>query len=653
MEEDNSTKIKVAGTYVSPFKDVLVFDIEGCKINPNGRIDADNIKHKIWGAYSYNTNKVYFGKGSNFQDLLNKHKIIVGHNIKSFDMPIMERDLGINFRNILPIDLLEVLRDPPTKQQRDMAKKQGKTPMYGKGRNRIIGEFRIIGMTDNRLPNLRLDTIAKHGNKIFKDNDIYSEFFKEYKVDDFDYTILNKEDITEDDWKYIKSYLKQDIVVTKNIFEFLERYFRPLAEYLPLKDIKNLEYIHAPTGKYAYKVICKELELLEEYDSATRDKFPGAFVFLPTQEEYTPIDGEGYCRDFTSQHPSHIHSSNLCTPIELCEHKVNGECPKPYSGDGTIFKLNGTYCGCKKGKIEEFISKLLHLKIHYKKVKDPREYTIKILINSVYGLLSSPIFKNTYYKHTGPDTTLMSKQSTQFMANWVTKHGYTVTYGDTDSIYIMDPFRDKDKMNTIIKNGVKQIKDAMPFSDDRYAMGIDAEFSHIFFFQDEKSKDKRFKKKNYIYITKDNKVKINGLPLLKRNAPKLAKLIYTNYLEKEILRTKKIKFDKGYLTQLINFELEKDINIVQNIISVNPAEAYATMSQINAQISVKYFDSKDGLFKGIKHLRKGYGVGKGKFYCSLEEAKDLKLRELDLDTVWNVLEPFVKRSKQTSLFNYE
>jgi hypothetical protein len=84
-------------------------------------------------------------------------------------------------------------------------------------------------------------------------------------------------------------------------------------------------------------------------------------------------------------------------------------------------------------------------------------------------------------------------------------------------------------------------------------------------------------------------------------------------------------------------------------IKVNPAQSYTNPSQLQAQISEKYFEGKDGYFVGIKHLRKGLGVGKGKHYCSIEESKRLSFREYDLETVWTTLDPFVKKDKQMTL----
>ena len=645
-------KIVVDGQDYYPFKDVLIFDIETAKKDTNKGVYSGNSDFRIFGAYSYNTGKLTYATKNNFQKLIDEHRILVGHNIKGFDIPVLEKELSMDFRGKIMFDILEILRKPPSKAEKEAMEKKGKKPNSGKGRAAIIGELLQQGMIDNRFPDLKMATIVTHGNKIFGDNPKYKQYWETTKQEDFDYSILQPENITEENWLIIKEYLRRDIVVTKNIFEFLEKYFESFAQYLPSHDIKKLEYVRSATGSYAYKAICKELKLEEDYGESG-EGFTGAYVFLPTQEEYNPADGDGYCIDFNSQHPSHVRMMNLCTPTNKCNHKVEGKCPTAYKGDGEIFNLIGEYCRCEQGKIEKLITKWYLQRLEYKKIKDPREYTIKILINATYGILSSSVFKSIYNPTTGPDTTRMSQQSTKFMSKWMRLNGYIVTYGDTDSLYIMDPFKDKDKMQKIINEGIDKIKATLPFADEHYQMGIDAEFSHIFYFEDDDDKAKKFKKKNYIYITQEGKVKLLGLPILKRNAPKLAKTIYLNYLEKQISNKRVIKFDKEYIRQLVRFEIGKGINILAVNTRVNPASSYASPNSLNAQISEKYFEGKDGIFTGIKHLRKGFGVGKGVHYCTLEEAKRLGFHEYDLTTLWKVLKPFIKEDKQLRLGDFK
>ena len=53
-----------------PLKDVLVFDIETSTIDKTKAISAENSNLKIWGAYSFNSGKLTYGKaGPAFQRL--------------------------------------------------------------------------------------------------------------------------------------------------------------------------------------------------------------------------------------------------------------------------------------------------------------------------------------------------------------------------------------------------------------------------------------------------------------------------------------------------------------------------------------------------------------------------------------------------------
>ena len=296
---------------------------------------------------------------------------------------------------------------------------------------------------------------------------------------------------------------------------------------------------------------------------------------------------------------------NLFSPAKDCKHKVEGKCPTAHKGDGKIFNLAGTYCACEQGPIEKLITRWYEDRLVFKKNNDPREYTVKILLNTIYGISGSSIFKSIYYEGTGQDTTLMSKQSIVFMKNHMESKGYIVVSGDTDSLYLMDPFRDKVRMEKARDEGIQQIIDVLPFADKYYGMGIDAEFSHIFFFLDDTDKSgKQYKKKNYIYILKNGKIKLNGLPIIKGNASKLAKIIYTRYLEPEIKKLLKIKFDKEWLQQLIDHEVNEDFNILAVKYNVKPMMSYANPNQLQARISEKYLNGKDGLVKVIKHKRK-------------------------------------------------
>ena len=673
---------------------VLVFDIETTSR------DVKTTTCKVWGAYSFKDKKFYYGYEQDkelLQQLFYDHKFIVGHNIEDFDIPIIQRQYQVDTRYNKLIDTLIILRE------RDVT-----GTIKGKGRVQIIGEFLNSGLVSNMPPSLGLRDLIPHCHEIFKGTN-YEQFFGEYK-DELDYSLLQQDIISTNDWKLILKYLEQDLIVTKNLYLFMEEYFDGFREYLAQKDQDDKCYVMSSTASLAYKTWCNILKLDEIYNDKIPYSFEGAFVMNPIKEKYGPEYGDGSIRDFASQHPHHVYCGNLFCQSKDCPKAVNNRCPKEWSG-GKVFKLKGKYCGCTMDPRSKLLRYFYFLRQFYKRKVtlvhgitkkfsklvigeqylmpnnislnldvinvnedtlkelkdlekqgvDKREYTLKILINTGgYGAPSSSVFTSIHNDTLGEDTTAMSRQSTSFMTDWCRSVGYDVVYGDTDSIYVYDPYKNPKALEAHLKKGIQQLKDCLPFIDDTYDMGNDGEFTHIFFFKDDEL-DLQYKKKNYIYITKPDeknplgKLKVKGLGIIKRNCPKLAKKIVTDYLESRILKEKEIKFPKQEIQQLLEFEINKDITILATKFNLKPYETYKSKTALVAQLSKFYGD-------GVKYFIKnkaGIGIGGGVKYCLLfdehgniiPETKKLRYKDMDLDTVWSTLDPFIKKeTKQNRLW---
>lgn len=614
----------------------LVWDIETTPIS-----EGHTTIFRVFGAYSYKYKKYYLTTNEDLMvRLLKEHDIFITYNGKGFDLPVLYDNYPFLMEELkykYHVDMLEVLKDRAL---------PGETRAGGKGRAAIIGECRLNGIIDNRFPNFKLATVVKHIHKIFDEKGLGIQkeggWINDAKIENFDYNIFATEESTKANWENAKEYLHKDIVITRELFEFLDAYFNGFKDHLSIVQQNKLQHINSSTGAFAYKSMCNDLGYEEEYgDGQKEGSFQGAFVEMPTKEIWTPEDGDGYCVDFNSQHPHHQWAAGLFTPASECKHKVNGVCPNPYKGDGKIFNLQGTYCGCKMGRKEKWLRHMYFLRLFYKRkyitpqgkeIKyyeckvgdkvliskkygkglnttfeleekilrqedvdkariysergvDPREYSVKIIINSSYGISSSPGFMHIFTPFTGADTTAMSRQSTAFMKKHLIENGFVIAYGDTDSLYIFDPYKDKDNLLRILADGIKQIKEALPFDSPTYDMGIDAEFTHMFFFPDlpktisgmkkiVEGEKITYRKKNYVYITKEGKVKLMGLPIIKGDASLLGKKVFKKYLYEQILEDKTIKFDKEYLQQLIDIELENDTLISAVIKKCNSYNSY-------------------------------------------------------------------------------
>jgi hypothetical protein len=154
------------------------------------------------------------------------------------------------------------------------------------------------------------------------------------------------------------------------------------------------------------------------------------------------------------------------------------------------------------------------------------------------------------------------------------------------------------------------------------------------------------KKKNYLYIYTNDKgekdVKLVGLPIKKDNSTALGIKIFDEVLKPEIIKNTRAKFPKSFIESKVNEYLQRPeaMELISQEYKVNTFSSYKT-NCIQAQISKGYFKGMDGVIRLVKNQKVG-SAGKGDLYCTIQEAIDAKLsiKELNLDKVFNELEPF-------------
>jgi DNA polymerase elongation subunit (family B) len=316
------------------------------------------------------------------------------------------------------------------------------------------------GMLDDLLMSYSLDYISKVIG-IVTDADA--------KIKTFDYSILNKPLWTAEEQATIREYTLRDIEVTKKMYEWLENYFDSFKSFLNPDDVETKKYLTCSTGVFAYKAICKELGVREEYndDPDSLDSYGGGYVAYPAGETF---EDHIYCLDFNSLYPSIFHQCNLFSQVDI-----------GWSGD-SLFKTIGTYNDKEQGKIEKLIIKFYEMRLAMKKAKDPREYSVKIIINTMYGLTGNPSFKLLYRKTTAADCTYIARQWIKYARKQFKLAGYKVIYTDTDSVYLIDVFKDKERLLKVKNEIVEEIKRHVPFPYAKFDMGIDAEITHMWFF---------------------------------------------------------------------------------------------------------------------------------------------------------------------------
>jgi len=617
------------------YKGVLVWDCESAA--DLGKPTSTH-KLRIFGCWSFDDEKYYLlYNEKEIRAMINRHKYLVGFNsvggvyhgdvMDGYDTQLMYYN---GFSDMIHKDKDGIFR----------FKKKTNIDAMLIFKKRAPAMKIKAGMLGDLLMRYSLDYISKTIGIVNEDSG---------KIGGFDYSLLKKEpdEWTPEERKLIHDYTIRDLEVTKKMYIWLEDYFSSFKYYVSEDDIKNKSYLSSSTAVLTYKSICNDLKIKEEYsDNKGKRAFIGGYVSYPAGEHF---EGKIYCLDFNSLYPHIIMMCNVTEPD-----------PNGWNG-GKIFKPLGKYNEKTLGKIPELFIKLYNDRVKLKKEGDPREYALKIFLNSGYGIIANPCFSSVYSDPGGRDIPYLGRQFIKLARKRFKEAGYLNLANDTDSCYLLDPFDNKEKLLEVKDSIVKEIKDNVPFPVDTFDMGVDDEITDMWFFggenknkseddssldeDDIKNKQLGLLKKNYVYRTTDGKIKVKNLGVRKKSLSAISRKLFWEILVPRITEERKVKFSETYLKNLIRELLQTDISLAQIRYTAKPADSYKSSSQIQAQIAAKY---GPGIHFLIPNTR-GIGVGLNKNYCTLEEFNDagLTIDDIDLTNVWKELSYFIIDSQTT------
>jgi DNA polymerase elongation subunit (family B) len=655
----------------------LIYDIESATID--GKPDATKDVLKIVGVYSYIDEKLKVIPAIDkeyIKKIFNVHKFLIGFNNKEFDNVILKR-FGYDLEYKRVIDLYEII------------KKRAGVMATDKGRLQdILMEYTLDYIT--RTLGLVDDETAK---------------------DEIDYNIFKKDKWTSEERKDIIKYTKRDLEITKKLYEYIEKYFEPFKEFISQNDIDGKYYLTDSIAKFTYKAICHAMKWEPIYNTdfnVVEQDFEGGYVSYPSCEK---ASGNIYCIDFNSAYPHIMIMCNL--------YGRNKKSKQGWHGGG-VWDVEGYYDDNVMSDISKVIRKWYYLRMFYKlkgvlengnefKFKNiskyigqkfyttsenkdsfdillkeitpeivnkylelckdginKKEYTIKICINTMYGILSKSYYELVHDQVAAADCTRIGRQWVKYMRKKFREAGYELLYTDSDSVYIKDVFNDKERMLKVKDEIIKDILNTVPFPQPTFDAGIDAEIKHIYFFKgrvtgdkdsdnemdedDFINKPKGLMKKNYIYVTTDNKLTIKNLGIARKNVSALSKKIFWDYLSPQIINGK-IKFKRTEIDNLMKRLLREDITLAYMRKNVDTLNKYnKSLTGIQAQISKRY---GPGIHFLIPNIR-GIGVGKQIKYCSIDEFNkyDMSINDIDYTNFWKELNYFIETKKTYDLFNW-
>jgi DNA polymerase elongation subunit (family B) len=564
---------------------MLIVDIE---TRSDGKPNPETDDLRVFGAYDPDTEAVYtlpYTQRDAIKTILDAHRVIITFNGDYYDIPVLRR-FGVWHESHLSIDLMRVM----------------------KRRGHLLGLQHLSYSLKNVAAALKAPT----------------------QKTDVDYALIAQPSWTDADYAVIVEYLTNDLRLTAHIYRYLAHYFESFQVFLSDQDNQNYKWLTSTLGVYSYKVICHLSGLTEEYGDKDSVTFPGGFVAEPSGDEY---HGTIYILDFNSLYPHNFIQGNLFSRHCTCCR------PEERFRANEFFALKGSYCRKSLGPVELVLQRIYNLRKQYKADGRPEQYALKVVLNTMYGICGNPVFTQVYDYNSVYDCTLIGRTIIQYARDYCRGAGYDVVYGDTDSLFLLDPYHDRDRLLLVKQGLIKKVQAQFPFPTSTFDMGIDAEISHLWFFKT----GGQHRKKQYVYVTTAGQVVVRGLPMIKRDSSGLGRLIFSRHLEDRV-RQGQIRFDYHEIHAYVLAALRDDLSVAARSFKVWDVDTYKHKGQLQAAISAKYGAGTHRLLPN-----KYIGVGKSIKYCTMDEYVTAKLgpSALVLNKLWTELADFLTPSPQT------
>lgn len=369
-----------------------------------------------------------------FVSIVNEYDpdVMTGFNVNNFDFPyILER---MNNNRVRPIF-------GRCQSKGVFAKKLGNRYKVGITGRIIADSFDII-KKDFSLQRYGLDFVSKALLKKEKVGVKHSEINKLWKGDD-------------NGLKKLVEYSRKDSTLAMDLIvelQLLDKYvaLSKIAGTLPQDTLEGGETIRIEHfllrefNKEGYVFPCRpSQQQVGERDKRKKKELVGGYVIEPEKNLHSNVA----VLDFVSMYPSIIRTFNIC-PTTLT--KEGGE----KSPSGAMFVSPEEKQGIVPRILEHLMNERQATKKKMKKVADPekkrvlyaKQWALKILANAFYGHMGYSRAR-VYNMDVANSITSYGRE---IISNTVKriekKFGYRIVYGDTDSVFVVIPEEDLEKI---------------------------------------------------------------------------------------------------------------------------------------------------------------------------------------------------------------
>lgn len=338
--------------------------------------------------------------------------VITGWNVIDFDLEMLRtmcKKHNIDFK-IARDDSNLFLRMSESFYQDSTAKVDGRVVLDG---------ISLLKSSFIGLPDYKLDTAAHvllGKKKIFSGEERFKEIEKAYKDDPqklIDYNLLDAE------------FVIQIIEKTKTLDLSIAR---SKLTRMQLDRVRGS--IGSLDSLYLEKLQKKKIVAPTSFTGDREERIKGGYV----RESIPGIYKNILVLDFKSLYPSIIRTFNIDPYSFIQKNKVKKL--REEEKEGLIEAPNGAFFRNEEGILSQIIQELWEQRDKAKKDKDElRSYAIKIIMNSFFGVLANPTCR-FYSTELANAITHFGQFLIKLTAEEMTKKGYTVVYGDTDSTFI-------------------------------------------------------------------------------------------------------------------------------------------------------------------------------------------------------------------------
>lgn len=211
----------------------------------SGKVDplTDVLRYVGFRTYKGTNLILHYEDREKIQKMLDFYPYIIGHNLKNYDIPVLERH-GFTI------------------------------PKY----TVIVDTYEI---TDNRLKSMLYIDLEKGDRSL---DSLLKRFDLPVSKLTFDYSLLKEEYLIGEEYKQLERYLTADLEGADELFKYFYSFFYGFRQYMSEQNQNRMCWLVNRSGSTAYKMICNMANLLEEYDDSVEildNKYEGGYVSQP------------------------------------------------------------------------------------------------------------------------------------------------------------------------------------------------------------------------------------------------------------------------------------------------------------------------------------------------------------------------------------